>query len=186
MFRYASTRSRAALIAVPTFAVAVALSACGGGTGTSSTSASNLGGPKRAIPVAVTSDQLRAVAASAGHPLYWAGPARGTYELTTIADGRTYIRYLPPGAPVGSSHTHLTIGTYVLSSPPYAVVHRAALAKRATIKALGHAALAVQYHVRPQSVYLVFPGANYEVEVYDPSPATALRLATTGRVVPIP
>jgi hypothetical protein len=35
-------------------------------------------------------------------------------------------------------------------------------------------------------VSLVLPGANYEVEVYDPSAATALRLATGGKVVPIP
>ena len=45
--------------------------------------------------------------------------------------------------------------------------------------------VAVQYRTRPDSVYLVFPGALYEVEVYDPNPATALRLATAGKVVPI-
>jgi hypothetical protein len=52
-------------------------------------------------------------------------------------------------------------------------------------RTLKDGSLAVQYKSRPSSVYLVFPGALYEVEVYDPNPATAFRLATTGKVLPI-
>ena len=78
------------------------------------------------------------------------------------------------------------IGTYMRSAPPYDAVRKAAAAKHATIRSLTGGGLAVQYGTDPQSVYLVFPGAAYEVEVYDPSPARALRLATSGKVVPIP
>jgi len=38
----------------------------------------------------------------------------------------------------------------------------------------------------PKSVYLGFPGQDYQVEVYDPSARRALRLATSGRVRPVP
>ena len=166
---------------------ALALAGCGSSSSSSSGATTTSGAaPARAIPVGVTASQLHAIAKSAGHPIYWAGTASGTYELTTIADGRTYIRYLPPGTRVGSSHTYLTIGTYTRPSPPYASVRSAALAKHATIKALSGGGLAVQYHSRPQSVYLILPHALYEVEVFDPSAATAFRLATTGKVVPIP
>jgi len=173
---------KAAALAIPTTALALAIVGCGGSSSTTTSSS----GPSRAIPVAVTVRQLHAIAGSAGHPIYWAGTAPGTYELTRIADGRTYVRYLPPGTPVGSSHLFLTIGTYVGASAPYAAIHAAALAKHATIKALKGGELAVQYGARPQSVYLIFPDARYEVEVYDPSAATAMRLATGGKIVPIP
>ena len=165
----------------------LALAGCGGSISGSSSTSTPSSGPARAVPIGVSATQLHAIAASDGHPVYWAGAARGTYELTTIADGRTYIRYLPPGVPVGAGSTYLTIGTYVRPSPPFNAVHQAALNKHATIKALGKTgALAVQYRNRPSSVYMIFPGARYEVEVFDPSGATAFRLATTGKVVPIP
>lgn len=94
--------------------------------------------------MAVSTGQLRALAASVGHPIYWAGAAAGTYELTRIADGRTYVRYLPPGVPVGSRRTYLTIGTYVRPSAPYAAVRQSAVAKHATIQPLKGGGLAVQ------------------------------------------
>jgi hypothetical protein len=182
---------RLSRLAIPTVALAVALAiaGCGGSSTLSSSSATTSGGgtAPHATPVAVTASQLHALAKAAKHPIFWDGTAAGTYELTTIADGRTYIRYLPPGVAVGSSRTYLTIGTYARSSSPYAAVRNAGLAKHATIKAVGKTGeLAVQYKARPQSVYLISPRANYEVEVYDPSSATAFRLATTGKIVPIP
>jgi hypothetical protein len=163
-------------------AVVLAIAGCGG----SGSSSSSTSGPKRAIPVAATPRQLRALAKADGHPIFWSGPFTGTYELTTIADGRTYIRYLPPGIPVGAASLHLTVGTYIRPSAPYDSVKAAATTKKATIRTVPNGGLAVQYHSRPQSVYLVYPGTLYEVEVYDPSAATALHLATSGKVAPIP
>jgi hypothetical protein len=179
-------RHRAKLLAVLGLSpmLTFALVGCGG-SGNSSPASGSTGQPARAIPVAVSASQLRALAAAAGHPIYWAGTAPGTYEFTTIADGRSYVRYLPPGVPVGSPLGYLTVGTYVQSSPPFAAVRKAALGKRATIKPLRGGGLAIQYRTRPQSVYLVFPGARYEVEVYDPSPARALALAASGKVAPV-
>ena len=58
--------------------------------------------------------QLRGIPAETGHPLYWAGRrSEFTYELTRTADGNVYVRYLPPGIPVGAREpNYLTIGTY--------------------------------------------------------------------------
>jgi hypothetical protein len=172
--------SKLLLTALLAVGVAVVIAACGGSSTSTTTAA-----PNRAIPVAVTPAQLKSIAASAGHPIFWAGPFNGTYELTTIADGRTYIRYLPPGIPVGDPSRHLTVGTYIRPAPPFEAVRAAALKKHAVVRTLKDGSLAVQYPSRPESVYLVFPGALYEVEVYDPNPATAFHLATTGKVVPI-
>ena len=152
------------------------------GTTTTTTSA---GPPARATTVAVTATRLRAIAASAKHPIYWAGKATATYELTTVAGGPTYLRYLPPGVPVGSPHHYLTLATYTRTSSPYEATRQAALANHSVIRTLKGGGLAIQYTSTPHNVYLVFPRSRYEVHVYDPSGNKALSLATTGKIVRI-
>jgi len=128
---------------------------------------------------------LRAIATSAKHPIYWAGTASGTYELTTVAATATYIRYLPRGVPVGSPHGYLTIGTLKRPSAPYEAARRTALSQRSVIRALKGGGLAIQYNSTPHDVYLVFPYSRYEVQIYDPSTGKSLSLATSGKIVPI-
>jgi hypothetical protein len=129
---------------------------------------------------------LRAIAASAKHPIYWAGTASGTYELTTVASTATYIRYLPRAVPLGSPRGYLTIGTLKRPSAPYEATRRTALAQHSVIRALKGGGLAIQYNSTPHDVYLVFPHSLYEVQIYDPSTGTALSLATSGKIFPIP
>ena len=45
--------------------------------------------------------------------------------------------------------------------------------------------LAFTDKTHPTSVYLAYPGSDYQIEVYDPSPARARRLVVSGRVVPL-
>jgi hypothetical protein len=177
-------RWAAILASAATAALGLGTAACGGSSSSSSSTPTT---GQRATPVAVTVSQLRAIAKNAGHPLYWIGPAPpgATLELTTIADGRSYLRYLPQGVQVGTAQRFLTIGTYTQPVVALPSVRAAAAKRHALTRALPGGGLAVQYPNIRQSVYLAFPGAHYLVEVFDPSPAKALRLATTGKVVPI-
>jgi hypothetical protein len=120
------------------------------------------------------------------HPLYWAGPKRGfTYELTQTKGGQIYVRYLPGGVSIGANAPkYLTIGTYPVKN---ALASVRAIAKRLRVppmklKGRGIAVLDTEH---PTSVYLAFPGSNYEIEVYDPSPARALRLVRSGKIRPL-
>jgi hypothetical protein len=62
---------------------------------------------------AVSSDQLRTLASSVNHPIFWDGPKQGfTYELTQLPTGAIYVRYLPAGAKVGTKDRYTTIATY--------------------------------------------------------------------------
>src|SRR5204863_475565 len=55
-----------------------------------------------AVPEIVAPSRLHALAATLGHPLYWAGTNPGMrYELTRAARGNVFIRYLPAGVKVG-------------------------------------------------------------------------------------
>lgn len=135
---------------------------------------------------ATSEEELRAFAASASHPVYWAGPKSGfTYELTRTSDGRVYVRYLPEGTDVGDPRAQfLTVGTYPRTGA-FAELRRAARASGAVSVDLSRGGLAVFSEARPTSVYFGYPGAKYQVEVYHPSPDEARRLALAGQVVPV-
>jgi hypothetical protein len=135
---------------------------------------------------AVSAPELAALQARVRHPVYWAGPKRGfTYELTRTRGGQIYVRYLPGGVPIGANQPkYLTIGTYPLKN---ALASVRAIAKRlrvAPMKLKGRG-IAVLDTEHPTSVYLAFRGSDYEIEVYDPSPARALRLARSGKIRPV-
>lgn len=130
--------------------------------------------------------QLNEFAGSIGHAVYWAGSQpRFTYELSHTKDGRVYIRYLPVGATVGSTKAnYLTVGTY---PQRHAFRTIRAAAKSQGLRALDIAGggVAFQYKTRPTHVYIAYPGSNYQIEVFDPRPAVALRLVMSGQIKPV-
>jgi hypothetical protein len=132
---------------------------------------------------AVSAHDLAALPSAVRHPVYWAGPKRGfTYELTRTNDGRIYIRYLPAGTPIGSNQPkYLTIGTYPLKNALGAV---RGIARRLRVKAtsIDGGGVAVQDAKHPTSVYFAYSTSDYEIEVYDPSPARALQLVLSGTI----
>ena len=141
--------------------------------------------PSRAQAVAAGVKTLRALPAQAGHDVYWAGKRTGnTYELTQTKDGRIYIRYLPAGVSVGDNRSQfLTVGTYSVRHAYQNLVKLSSKGQPTTRLAGG--GIAVPSKVDPRSVYLAYPHADLQVEVYDPSPARALSLVKSGRVAPV-
>jgi hypothetical protein len=132
-----------------------------------------------------TAGDLRRLAASVGHPVYWAGPRPGTsYERSRTSDGRIYVRYLPQGVEAGSRRAYLTVGTYPL---PNAVAAVKAISKRTGARTfqVARGGIAVADPAHPMSVYLAFPGSNYEIEVFDPSAVRARQIVAAGRIEPV-
>jgi hypothetical protein len=129
---------------------------------------------------------LKALPASVGHDVYWAGPRPGyRYELTKTNDGKLYIRYLPAGVQLNDKRPEfLTVGTYLY---PHAfnivkAYSRGAAAFKAKLPGGG---LAYARKDIPRSVYFAYPGSDYLQEVYDRSPKRARGLVTRGQVRPI-
>lgn len=139
-----------------------------------------------ARPVAASEDDLATLADTLGHPIYWAGELDGTeIELTRTDDDRVYVRYLVDGAEVGDpSPELLTIGTYPYENAQR-TLERYADAKGALTSETPDGELVVTNESNPSSVYLADPGAELEIEVYDPDPKRAFTLATSGSVVPV-
>jgi hypothetical protein len=126
--------------------------------------------------------QLRTVADSLGHPIFWLGPRKGyTYELTQTADGKIYIRYLPPGADVGTDKQYLTVGTYPVTGA-FAAIRKQARARGVVSERLAQGGLAVLDAAYPKSVHAAYPGLDYQVEVFDPTPSAAMKTVAAGHL----
>jgi hypothetical protein len=130
-------------------------------------------------PVLVTAATLRTIARVVPQPIYWAGPEAGTkYELTRAANGDVYVRYLPEGVKAGGEEgKHLIVATYPFEGA-YAALQKVGGGQERQVPGGGIAVPAQD----PKSVHVAFPGVDYQVEVYDPSPEKALEVATSGRV----
>lgn len=126
--------------------------------------------------------QIKNLAASVQHPVFWLGPKRGyTYELTQTSDGKIFIRYLPSGTKVGANKPYLTVATYPFAGA-YPAIQKQTRLKGAVSVKLAHGGLAVLDSRYPKSVHLAYPGVDYQVEVFDPTRARALRLVSAGQV----
>jgi hypothetical protein len=137
------------------------------------------------VPTAASASDLRAFA-SPSRPVYWVGPANsGTLEVTRTA-GRTFVRYLPAGVPVGDrAPSYTTIGTYS-KADAYAFMKSEASTPGHKHLDGANGGLVVWRPALPTSVYIAFPKSDYLVEVYDPSPRRAHSLALGARVRRVP
>jgi hypothetical protein len=134
----------------------------------------------------VSVSQLRNVASSVDHPVYWAGERPGKrYELTITDQGNIFVRYLDPDTPVGSrSVASLTIGTYPVADA-FAATKSVAAKPGSKTGQTPDGGFVVTNSDNPNSVYIAYPGSDHQIEVYDPNPKTAFSLAESGAVVPI-
>jgi hypothetical protein len=132
----------------------------------------------------VSPARLAAATAKLGQPVYWAGSLPGTeLELEELPEG-TRVIYLPAGEEAGAdSSTALTIGSYPLADPESALREFAAR-PGAIVRHASDGTEVVSSREQPTSVYFVGADKTVQVEVYDPSPRRAMRLALSGRVRP--
>ena len=142
--------------------------------------------PAAVGPVAVSEDDLAALADEVGHPVYWAGPQDGAeLEATRTESGQVYVRYLTDGAPIGDeSGEFLTIGTYPFPGVQ-ATLEELADGGGALVNETPDGNLVVTNRDRANSVYIADPGQELQVEVYDPDPERAFTLATSGGIVAV-
>jgi hypothetical protein len=138
-----------------------------------------------ATPRIVSLPELRSIAAAGPNPIYWVGPRSGAeLELTREPGGNAFVRYLSVGTEAGDPRGFLTVGTYFVAHAE-ASVRRLVRGRRSNLyTARGGLVVAIDPR-RPSSVYLADPGANVEVEVFDPSPRRALKVALSGSVGPV-
>ena len=148
-----------------------------GGSATSQTPATTV--------TASSAAQLERLVTSIGHWIFWVGPKEGyTYELSRLSDGSVKIRYLPPGVKAGDTNSYLTVGTYPFIGA-FGSLQGVAKQNGSTglyVPGGGVAAFATNY---PNDVHVAYPGVDYQLEVFDPTPGSATALVTSGRLAPV-
>jgi hypothetical protein len=160
-------------------AVALVLLRDNGSTSSSTTTAAS-GATQRAKATAVSQVALRKLAATVEHPVFWLGPRPGTtYELTRTRSGQIFVRYLPAGVAVGAGKPYLTVATYPFPGA-YAALRKTKAVEGAVTARLAHGGIAVLDSGYPESVHVAYPNVDYQVEVYDPTPARAIQLVSAG------
>jgi len=140
----------------------------------------------KATPEVSSQKDLVELQEKLGRPVYWAGPRSGnTYELTQTKDDSIYVRYLPPGTSLGDPRpAFLTVATYPLANG-YARLVAAAKKEGGKLRKRRDGGIVVVTRGRPASAYLAYPGKGFQVEVYDPDPGRAVKLALSARIRPV-
>jgi hypothetical protein len=133
----------------------------------------------------VSAARLKALAASLGQPIYWAGTRPSTtYEFTRVPDGNVYVRYLPKGVPVGASEGYLTVSTYPVTGA-FDATKAAAKGPNVVKFAVGGGGIAFYNSKKPTNVYVAYPGSDYQIEVYHPKPGEARKLVAAESIAAV-
>ena len=137
-------------------------------------------------PVALSASGLQTLVAALKQPVYWIGPKTGTtYEFRQLSNGNAYIRYLPTGTAAGDTNTYVTVGTYPVANA-YTVVHGLATAAGADRIKVPGSAVAFAPSSNATDAYVAFPGSDYQIEVYSPTPGAARQFVAHGSVALVP
>jgi hypothetical protein len=168
------------LAIVATAVVLAVVGGSGGGSAAGSTTAIDT------TPRIVDPGALEELEASDGRPVYWAGerpPDR--LAVKEEPEGSVYLRYLPPGVEAGDPEQRfLTVGTYPVTDA-VAALERTAASAGTEVEPGPGGAVVLRNPSSRGSVYLAYPGADIQIEVYDPVPGRSLRLIRSGAIEPV-
>ena len=137
-------------------------------------------------PRVVSVGELKNIAASADHSIFWLGPMEGQeLEVSEGEGGSAVVRYLKDGvAPGGEPDAALAIGSYPMEDPTTAV-DSFAEGPGAIVREANDGRKVVSSVAKPSSVYFASPHGSVQVEVYDASPQRAMAIAMSAQVTPV-
>lgn len=116
-----------------------------------------------------------------GTSIYWAGPREGTcYELWH-SHRYFLLRYLPVPRHAHEGAPYLSVATYPFHGAFDSLKEQA---KGNAVAGPDGSIVYVNAH-DPRIVYVAFPNVDYELEIFDPSPARAAAIALSGKIRPV-
>ncbi len=121
---------------------------------------------------------------SASLPTGPASRGQAALELTRTSEDKIFVRYLDEDAEIADpGDDFLTVATYPLDGA-FELLEQAGDREGAIVEDGPEGSLVVSNEDSPTSVYMGFPGEEYQIEIYDPDPERALNLATSGQIEP--
>ena len=134
--------------------------------------------------VALTEAQLRDLVISKKLTAYWVGPLDGAkYSLISNANGQVFVRYLPEGKGLEDTNAdYRVIATYP-QSDAFSITKAAGNQANAISVTNVDGAQVFYSKSYAANVYVAFPDAPYEIEIFDPKDGGALSLATNAGLI---
>lgn len=134
--------------------------------------------------VALTAEQLRSEVKSVGGSIFWAGPMPGAlYTFNHITSGQDFIRYLPNGQGLTDTNKNYRVIATYKEATAWATISAAAKLGTGVSKTNPDGSIVYYAKATPTHVYLAFKNFPYQIEIFDPTPGAALKLATTPGAV---
>lgn len=134
--------------------------------------------------VALTESELTSAVKTAGGLVYWIGPSAGAkYTFNRVSEGQSFIRYLPGGTGLAdTAENYRIIATYE-DSTAYETMQKAAKLESGVSTTNPDGSIVFYQKASPLHVYLAFKNLGYQIEIFDPTPGEALKLATTPGIL---
>ena len=138
-----------------------------------------------AKPSAVSPAELKSLAASLGHPLYWVGAKNGyTYEVTRT-QRRSGLHAVPAARSArrreDAAPHRCDVSVHGRFRRDPGAGDTEGRSRRSSSTTAGARS---STRTNPSSIHLAYPASDYEIEVFDPSPARARRIVSSGQVRP--
>jgi hypothetical protein len=134
--------------------------------------------------VCLTEGELKNVISENKIQAYWTGPLKdATYSINSATAGQVFIRYIPKGEECGSTAASFRVIATYAEADAFSATQQAG--NQAEGVSLANTDGSVVYFNKnaPSNVYVAYPGIDYQIEIYDPNPKTAVTLATTSNQI---
>ncbi|MDO8645033.1 MAG: hypothetical protein Q7R42_00390 [Candidatus Planktophila sp.] len=151
------------------------------GTSASPTPTAN---PISSGEVALTESELISAVKAAGGSVYWIGPSAGAkYTFNRVSEDQNFIRYLPGGTGLAdTAENYRIIATYT-DPTAYETMKKAAESTTGVSFTNPDGSIVYYLKASPLHVYLAFKNFGYQIEIFDPTPGEALKIATTPGIL---
>lgn len=133
---------------------------------------------------ALTESELINAVKSTGISVFWIGASPGDkYAFNNLAEDQNFIRYLPGGNGVSdTTEKYRIIGTYA-DPNAYQTMQQAAASNTGISSVNPDGSIVFYSKATPLHVYLAFKDLPYQIEIFDPTPGVALKLAKTPGIL---
>lgn len=140
--------------------------------------------PTTSGQVALTEAELNSAVKTLGGSIYWAGPmSKALYTLDHITSGQDLVRYLPNGEGLTDvEQNYRVIATYQ-DANAFETMQTAGKLDTGVSITNPDGSLIYYAKATPSHVYLAFKGLAFQIEIFDPTPGGALKLATTPGLI---
>lgn len=134
--------------------------------------------------VALTESELISAVKTVGGSIYWLGSAAGAkYAFNSVSEDQNFIRYLPGGTGLTDTEQKYRIIATYKDATAYETMRTAAKSDSGVSITNPDSSIVYYLKASPLHVYIAFKDLAFQIEIFDPTPGAALKLATTPGIL---